>query len=240
MKKISGSIALFVAATFAFNAYADDLNNSGPFVLAGIGVANMDSAPWSRFPLDYPGLFQVHQPQISSIVPIGSIAAGYKFDRIPVSLELNYSYYGQTQFKWVQTFIEATNESAVGNVNTQTLMANAYYNIPTHSRFTPYIGGGLGYHFNNTSYNYSTTWVPGQGGTGHTYNDGLSWDVLAGINYALTQNWQVGVRVSYIDLGSLAFNEVAPINATNYIERGISKTNKLYNVSGMATLSYTF
>jgi len=245
-KKVLSSVVLTVAIISTMNTFAANhdiiIDMSGPFISVGVGPAHLENSRWSRFPVDQPGLFQVEQPQISSTtVPVGSLALGYQFNAIPITLELSYNYFGQIQFNWPRTFIKAPNESSAGKVSTQTLMMNAYYNIPTHSRFTPYVGAGVGSHFTYTSYDFSAFgWFPQHSiDTGHTNNNGLSWDVLAGVNYALTQNWQIGARVSYTDLGSVTFNEIT-VRGNSHVERGIAKTNKLYDIAGMATLSYTF
>ena len=75
----------------------------------------------------------------------GEIGAGYDFG--PVRAELTYSYNRATLNSLSGTALGINLGStgiSNGNVNTNSVMASAYVDIPTNSRWVPYVGWGLG------------------------------------------------------------------------------------------------
>ncbi|MCX5937412.1 MAG: outer membrane beta-barrel protein [Cyanobium sp. LacPavin_0920_WC12_MAG_62_9] len=75
----------------------------------------------------------------------GDIGAGYDFG--PVRTELTYAYTGASLNSVTATALGTSGTTSIsnGSVSTNSVLVSAYVDIPTKSKFTPYIGGGLGY-----------------------------------------------------------------------------------------------
>jgi opacity protein-like surface antigen len=75
----------------------------------------------------------------------GELGAGYDFG--VVRAELTYLYNHATLNSLNATALGQSITASIsdGGINTNSVMASAYFDIPTNSRFVPYVGGGLGY-----------------------------------------------------------------------------------------------
>ena len=75
----------------------------------------------------------------------GEVGAGYDFGA--VRTELTYTYTGATLNTVTASALGTSINGSVsnGSVSTNSVLVSAYVDIPTKSKFTPYIGGGLGY-----------------------------------------------------------------------------------------------
>lgn len=81
---------------------------------------------------------------------------------------------------------------ASGKVNKNDIMASVYWDVLPFSRFTPYIGGGIGYT------NLSTPSWTVDGYRFSSGNQGLfGWQAKAGVSYALAYNWDVYAEGTY-------------------------------------------
>lgn len=126
-----------------------------------------------------------------------SLAYGLKSGAIRSELELNLHqeakgrYPGEDRDK-----IKLKNNS---------LMFNAYYDIDTGTKFTPYIGAGVGaaklkteskvtYHHDNSIISYSKS------------KTNFAWQLGAGVSYAATDNIAVDLGYRYVDNGSYTFS----------------------------------
>ena len=75
----------------------------------------------------------------------GEIGAGYDFGS--VRTELTYAYTGASLNSVTGSARGTSLSSSIsnGSVSTNSVLVSAYIDIPTKSKFTPYVGGGLGY-----------------------------------------------------------------------------------------------
>ena len=75
--------------------------------------------------------------------------------------------------------------TATGNRNASSVMASAYFDIPTQSRWVPYLGGGIGY----TNLSSGTVTAPGSGVTLNGGNQGLfGYQAKAGVAYVASDS----------------------------------------------------
>lgn len=91
--------------------------------------------------------------------------------------------------------------NADADVKSWAVMANVYYDIPTGTAITPYVGAGLGVAVNTID---DVTYSIGAGRiheNGHTKTR-FAWSLQAGAAYAVTSNVKVDLGYRYIDLGS--------------------------------------
>ena len=73
--------------------------------------------------------------------------AGVGYDFGPVRTELTYIFNNATLNSLNASVLGYGVNASIsdGSVNTNSVMASAYIDIPTNSRWVPYVGGGLGY-----------------------------------------------------------------------------------------------
>ncbi|MHA7776471.1 outer membrane protein [Roseibium sp. M-1] len=90
------------------------------------------------------------------------------------------------------------------DIDVWTVMWNAYVDLGTWNRITPYVGAGIGASYVRTDGTYSIN----PGGTGQTDYDGehsewnFAWALMAGASYAVTDNWAIDAGYRYKDLGT--------------------------------------
>ncbi|MAS06376.1 MAG: hypothetical protein CL534_17065 [Ahrensia sp.] len=104
-----------------------------------------------------------------------------------------------------------------------TAMANAYVDLPTVARFTPYVGGGIGLSRAAAWYKLTVDCVPNgaeacgypAGGTGEILNDQVlvdstytrwlpTWSVQTGVSYAVTDNLDLDLGYKYMRIMNVA------------------------------------
>ncbi len=68
-----------------------------------------------------------------------SIAAGYQWKDARAELEVSNASFGVNKGN-----LNSDSFPATGNVSATTVLVNGYYDIPTGSKFRPYIGAGIG------------------------------------------------------------------------------------------------
>jgi opacity protein-like surface antigen len=92
----------------------------------------------------------------------GSIAIGYDFDKkfgVPIRTEIEYSAFSQAKIKYDSFYDPGVEEGrSTHKYQIQTLFLNAYYDFNTRTKFTPYLGVGIGLAFIN--YKYHTQYYP--------------------------------------------------------------------------------
>ncbi len=94
--------------------------------------------------------------------------------------------------------------SVEGNVDTNSVMASVYLDIPTNSRWVPYVGGGLGY--------TSMAWGTGRGALSQNAGSqgALGYQAKVGVSYLANKKTDVFVEGVY--QGTSNFS----IDTTNY------------------------
>jgi OOP family OmpA-OmpF porin len=167
--------AAVVLALVPFAASADDYTYSGNRFLGMTGPYVTALGGWNDMENDS-GISTKHGW-------LAGVAAGGKTD-------------------WARAELEATyrkNEISGGTADSVALMGNAYWDIETNTRITPYIGAGIG-----TAYVDIDT--PG-GGNGWEF----AYQGMAGANIALAPQWAVGAEYRYF-----ATTEVKGVDYDNH------------------------
>lgn len=141
-----------------------------------------------------------------------SPAIGYDFGN-SVRAELSYTYnaasIGQSTANASGTwggfsYSGSGNLATTGTVSTNSVLASAYYDIPTKSKFTPYVGGGIGWTgvsvpAQNVSFtgtiNGETVTIPseGQGGSASAFG----YQAKVGVSYLAAEQADVFVEGVY-------------------------------------------
>jgi opacity protein-like surface antigen len=85
-------------------------------------------------------------------------------------------------------------------------LANVYWDLMERGHFTPYIGGGIGFVYNDLRRSYSATQAGlTVTGSSHDENFGLAGALMAGVALSWDHTWalDIGYRALYMDGGSV-------------------------------------
>ena len=85
-------------------------------------------------------------------------------------------------------------------VKNQSVFLNAYYDIDTGTKFTPYVGGGIGYAKLKGSISNGGVKLASDSDTN------FAWQLGAGVAYAVNENISVDFGYRYTDMGDLTAN----------------------------------
>lgn len=163
------------------------VNGEGAYVSGAVGAlwpfsrSASDPASEYRFSDSFSGGFSAE------------VGVGYDFGALRT--ELSYSYDGAR----LGSYSDASGSVAYtgGQQGTTTLLLNAYWDIQTDSRWTPYLGAGIGYGWQNQANSGDQLGNRYQG-----YRAGaVAWQAKAGVSYSLTPRGDLFAEVVYRGLG---------------------------------------
>lgn len=140
----------------------------------------------------------------------GGLALGYDFANqfdIPVRAELEFIARDKANATYnirnrVRNGVTQTRDIR-NQVKLNTLMVNGYYDIKNSSDFTPFVSVGLGYaavDFKTTRADANNPGISESYTNTHTANN-FAWSVGAGVNYAINEDWDMGLSYRYLDAG---------------------------------------
>ena len=213
MKRLIGVLTMLCLLALPGLAFAEDAKPMGIYVGGhlGMSVENFSGRNFS----DLGSGVNWSQGSDTDTVFGGGLAVGYDFDpqfNVPVRLELDYTARtrGEVKSSGVIDDFAITGEGPFDaakkdSVSLQTLMLNAWVDIPTGTAFTPYLGGGMGFGFVNYKAKLHT--VDSQGiiepgfESGSSNETNFAWSLGAGVAYDFTKNWTVDLGYRYIDAG---------------------------------------
>lgn len=131
----------------------------------------------------------------------GSVAAGVstKVNGGSVRAELEYNKNADAEKTHGVVYLNENDDLVEGNgkfkVKSQSVMLNAYYDIDTGSKLTPYVGAGIGY-----AKLKGTLTIDGKS-MGSMDDNNFAWQVGAGVGYALNDNVSLDAGYRYVDYG---------------------------------------
>ena len=140
-----------------------------------------------------------------------SVDGGIGYDFGAIRTELTYGYSAPSVDSVVAHDLSRS-FSAGGKINKNDIMLSAYWDVLPFSRFTPYIGGGIGYtNLSTPSFNVGNYY------TGSNNKGLFGWQAKAGISYALAYNWDVYGEATFSGTGNPHFESV---NFSSYKDIG--------------------
>jgi opacity protein-like surface antigen len=103
---------------------------------------------------------------------------------------------------------------------------NAYWDLAPRGSFTPYVGAGIGFVYNQIDRNYVSTEDVGgaihQAGSGSANNFGLAAALMAGASFSWTHGWalDIGYRALYMDGGEISIPLAGAVGGASRLEIG--------------------
>ena len=139
----------------------------------------------------------------------GELAVGYKFNDFRTDVSLGYSNYAANTQNFIFGQIDSGAVPATGALGLWTVMFNGYYDMPIRlkngalSRWSPYLGGGVG---------YANLSLPECANLGACYGAGstgaFAWQAKAGMSYRALKRGFLFVEGGYLGTnGNLIINE---------------------------------
>ena len=128
----------------------------------------------------------------------GSVAYGVKTGAVRTELELNMKQDAEKK-------LHEGNETTKVSMENASVMLNAYYDINTGTKFTPYVGAGIGYShlkakIHDVDYSESKS------------ANNFTWQIGAGVSYALTDNLALDAGYRYTDAGDVKLHTEDSVN----------------------------
>ena len=137
----------------------------------------------------------------------GSLAIGYDFRKnhnIPVRAELEYAILSKAEGTSAQSGFPVTYSQRA-----QTLFLNAFYDIDTGTKFTPYVGAGIGVAFVKADGSLDfTSMVPPRGVRSYDSrtSNNFAWNLGIGVAYEITRCVKLDVGYRFVNLGKASTN----------------------------------
>ncbi|MGB9153657.1 MAG: outer membrane beta-barrel protein [Alphaproteobacteria bacterium] len=204
MNKHAISLAALAVAMFgASAAQAADLPIYGE-LKSGISFQSLDNVTNTT---DVANPAPVATTSQGNTVGAFGAAAGLNFAKwgAPVRAEVEYDYRTDFGYNPNPNFTNAgIPTKSTNTLNTQTVLFNGYYDIDTGTKFTPFVGGGLGFAINDVS---GTGSLP-NGALSSNYsssNTSFAWALGGGVNYAIDTHWSIDASYRYVGLGKADF-----------------------------------
>lgn len=130
---------------------------------------------------------------------------GYNFsDRVRGDLTLDYRLETDAEGSFAGGNHETALSSTVG-------LANLYYDIKGRDRFTPYVGAGLGFSYNQSD-DRTIAGLPATGGHGDT---SFAAAAMAGFSYRRSDDWLLDVGYRFLYLGDAKTDNSATVGTMN-------------------------
>jgi opacity protein-like surface antigen len=190
------------AADVSAQGIGRDSERIGDSAIIGVGVGYQYN-PWLRF--DATGEYRTAQ-QLNALehydasVGYNSVALTNGTPTIPSNQYAHDEYNGQVQ--------------------SSVFLVNAYADLGTWYRMTPFLGGGVGFSYNHLSAMIDrgagvdlvdangnvVAAQTGEGGFGYTKAVGkldLAWAAMAGVSYDISRNVKLELSYRYLDMGSI-------------------------------------
>lgn len=152
-----------------------------------------------------------------TVMPIGA-AIGYNWHTHGVSLRTEFEYLHQASFGYNANPMFTDSGTPIGLTSrmvSQTIFANTYYDFENQTRFTPFVGGGIGCAINKSTTDLT---IIGSGRTDQFRQTStkFAWNVGAGVAFHLTEIMLLEVSYRYTDLGGAAWGSKSAVELTTH------------------------
>ena len=156
-------------------------------------------------------------------VAVAAVALGYDWSKkgLPFRSEIEYGY--RIRFDYDVRVFGGTDSDFESNVSTHTLAAHIYYDIETGTRFTPFVGVGVGW-AHNVADTEQTRLIGGAKESHETATDNFTWSLHAGLHWRLGRDWRFEMAYRYTDLGEInagPFSDGATVTIDSYTSHDV-------------------
>lgn len=153
----------------------------------------------------------------------GGIAFGYDFKKrtnIPIRAEIEYALFSKAKGDFNKNGM-----SANAKMEIMTLFFNGYFDFHNSTRFTPFVGAGVGMSFIDTKGSVNGVSL------GSNSETNFAWNGTVGVNFRILDNLSADLSYRFVGLG----DGESKTSAGNMVE-----TEDVYMHQGIVGLRYTF
>jgi len=196
-------------------AAADSLPSSYPYVSVQAGVAFPNALKGDFTLVNFPQVPPVQNKLNLDTGFNGELAVGYKFPSLRTDLSVGYSNFSSQTQKLTFTNVRGQTRSLTnpgfGDVELFTVMANAYYDFKiknkdnAYSRWSPYIGAGIGWGNLSTPKCAIPNCTTFSGGNASTF----VYQAKLGLAYRATQSGFVFLEAGYLGTTATTVSNVS-------------------------------
>ena len=197
---------------------------SGWYLRGDIGFSNQSVDKLHQHLMDLPGNSFSFPTKSFDAAPFFGIGVGYQFNSW-LRMDVTGEYRGRANLHMVSVDTANNYESFYGSKSEFTGLVNAYADLGTWWRVTPFIGAGIGTSYNRIHdfydmCNSGAAGCAGQitavaDGTGGKWN--FAWALYAGLGYQVNPGLTVELAYRYINLGDAQsgwFHNINPAFST--------------------------
>lgn len=202
-------LAGVATALFAANANAVELN---PYVSVKAAFVKMEND--AKVDSDYSFGGQTHyqnalskdkhKDDVWGLRLASGVATPVKYGQVRGEFELGWNDDAKDSNNFAFKVDKTYNHKFATELSVSSAMLNVYYDIDTGTKFTPYVGGGIGMaHLKNkTKVTGSTPSGALNLGSSESENN-FAWNIGAGVSYALNDKVSIDVGYRYSDYGNV-------------------------------------
>ncbi len=171
---------------------------AAPYMAVRVGIASLEGdVKYHSSVSNTPHEGGNWQKDFDDDVFFGSLAFGMKKNNWRAELEGSYYTEADKSIAFSSASLYGFNPFKA-KLQVSTLLLNIFYDIPTNSRFTPFIGAGVG--LSRIKGKYETVDTDGPHTESHNKTN-LTWQIGAGISYALTGTVNLDLAYRYTHYG---------------------------------------
>ena len=208
MKKallLAGAASVLLAA----NANAIELN---PYVSAKAAFVKMENDAKVNSDYSFSGVThyqnalanEKHKDDVWGLRLAAGAAAPVKYGQIRSELEFGWNDDAKDSNNFAFKVKDTYNHKFATELSIYSAMLNIYYDIDTGTKFTPYVGGGIGVaHLKNKSKVAGSTPAGALDISSSESETNFAWNIGAGVSYALTDNLSLDAGYRYTDYGNV-------------------------------------
>jgi opacity protein-like surface antigen len=200
-------VAMVVAILIsAGEAFALDTLLSPLYIAGKIGVSAMSASDIANTSGNGTGPSLTKTDSHDTVVPVG-VAIGYNWRKHGVSLRAEFEYLNRGNFGYTSTPLFTSPGNQIGltsKIGSQTLFANVFYDFHNTTRFTPFVGGGIGAAINKSTMTLSAIGLPVS--TFETTDTKFAWNIGAGVAVPITEILLLELSYRYTDLGGAVWS----------------------------------
>lgn len=205
------ALTLLPTASFAeryVESYSDRQNEPGAYFSGFIGTSIARDT--DAFTTDY-YYSETYDRKISFDPSLNlGIAGGYDFGPARMEAELSYKHADMEGIKNISGDDTATYRNPDGSLGAFSFMCNLFFDIPTNSPVTPYVGGGVGFSTVYISDTHATSMSGSTPTKAHLYDESddtvLAYQFGAGVEVALNRKLSLDLAYRYFGTDSATFD----------------------------------
>ena len=202
-------LAGIATSLLAANANAVELN---PYVSAKAAFVKMENDANVNSDYSYSGRYhfqnalanEKHKDDVWGLRFAAGAATPVKYGQVRGEFELGWNDDAKDSNNFAFKIRDTYNHKFATELSVYSAMLNVYYDIDTGTKFTPYVGGGIGmaYLKNKTKVTGSTTAGALNLGSSESENN-FAWNIGAGVSYALNDKVSIDAGYRYSDYGNV-------------------------------------